>query len=106
MRSIVDDLFIRGLNDDQLRHQPEAGSNSIAWYLWHTARWQDYANTLIENDRSQVLDQQWLGRMRVPRRDVGTGMTRGECTIFNQAVDIAGLREYWTAVGGAVREVV
>ncbi len=105
VRSIVDDLFLRGLNDDQLRHQPEDGLNSIAWYLWHTARWQDYANTLIESNRSQVLNDEWLEKMRVPRRDVGTGMTRQECTVFNQAVDIAALREYWAAVGGAIREV-
>lgn len=105
VRSIVDDLFLRGLNDDQLRHQPEAGLNSIAWYLWHTARWQDYANTLIQSNRSQVLDPAWLQRMNVPRRDVGTGMTREECTIFNREVAVAGLQAYWNAVGDAVREV-
>lgn len=105
VRSIVDDLFLRGLNDDQLRHQPEAGLNSIAWYLWHTARWQDYANTLIQSNRSQVLDPAWLQRMNVPRRDVGTGMTREECTIFNREVDVAGLQAYWNAVGDSVREV-
>ena len=105
VRSIVDDLFLGGLNDDQLRHQPEAGLNSIAWYLWHTARWQDYANTLIQSDRSQVLNPAWLQRMNVPRRDVGTGMTREECTIFNREVDVAGLQAYWNAVGDPVREV-
>ena len=47
-----DTVRLRGLNDERLRHQPEAGLNSIAWYLWHTARCQDYANTLIESDRS------------------------------------------------------
>jgi hypothetical protein len=105
VRSIVDDLFLRGLNDDQLRHQPESGLNSIAWYLWHTSRWQDYANTLIKSDRCQILDSGWLQKMNVPRRDVGTGMTREECTSFNQAVDVSGLRAYWSVVGDAVREV-
>ena len=33
--------LLRGLNDYQLRHQPKEGLNSIAWYLWHTSRWQD-----------------------------------------------------------------
>jgi DinB superfamily len=105
VRSIVDDLFLRGLSDDQLRHQPNEGLNSIGWYLWHTARWQDYANTLIQHDRSQILDEEWLSRMNVPRRDVGTGMTREECTTFNQTVNIPELRAYWIAVGQAVREV-
>jgi len=105
VRSIVDDLFLGGLNDEQFRHQPAEGLNSIAWYLWHTARWQDYANTLIESGRAQVLNDQWLQRMNVKRRDVGTGMTRDECTVFNREVDVAGLRAYWNAVGDAVREV-
>lgn len=105
VRSIVDDLFLKGVTDDQMRHQPKEGLNSIAWYLWHTARWQDFANTLIETNRPQVLDKQWLARIKVSRRDVGTGMTREECTVFNESVDITGLRAYWEAVGNTVREV-
>jgi hypothetical protein len=105
VRSIVDDLFLPGLSDDQMRYQPKEGLNSIAWYLWHTARWQDYANTLIKNDRSQVLDEKWLKRMNVSRHDVGTGMTHDECTTFNETVNITELRAYWIAVGDTVREV-
>lgn len=48
VRFIVNDLFLKGLTDDQIRHQPKEGLNSIAWYLWHTSRWQDLANTLID----------------------------------------------------------
>jgi hypothetical protein len=105
VRFIVNDLFLKGLTDDQIRHQPKEGLNSIAWYLWHTSRWQDFANTLIDTSRPQVLDQQWLARIKVSRLDVGTGMTREECTGFNQSVDVPGLRAYWEAVGNAVREV-
>ena len=102
---IANNLFLSGMSDDQLRHQPAEGLNSMAWYLWHTARWQDYSNTLIDEDRSQVLDDHWLVRMKIPRRDVGTGMTREECTTFNQAVDVGELRAYASAVSEAVREV-
>jgi hypothetical protein len=106
VRSIVNDLFLKGLDDKQIRHQPKEGLNSCAWYLWHTARWQDFANTLIDNGHSQLLDDvTWLDRMNVHRRDVGTGMTREECTSFNERVNIAGVRDYWEAVGEAVRDV-
>jgi len=105
VRAIVNDMFLRGLDDDQLRHQPKEGLNSIAWYLWHTSRWQDFANTLIQENRRQVLDDSWLTRLNVSRRDVGTGMTREECTTFNQSVDVAALKAYWDAVGDAVRSV-
>jgi hypothetical protein len=30
VRAIVNDMFLRGLDDDQLRHQPKEGLNSIA----------------------------------------------------------------------------
>ena len=43
---IVNDLFLKGITDDQMRHQPKDGLNSMAWYLWHTSRWQDYAKGL------------------------------------------------------------
>ena len=105
VRTIVNDMFLRGLDDDQLRHQPKEGLNSIAWYLWHTSRWQDFANTLIQENRRQVLDDSWIVRLNVSRRDVGTGMTRDECTTFNQLVDVAAVKAYWDAVGDAVRSV-
>jgi hypothetical protein len=102
---IVSDLFLKGLSDDQIRHQPKEGLNSIAWYLWHTARWQDFANTLIAPERPQLLDEQWLERMNTSRRDLGTGMTRQDCTAFNENVNVGGVRAYWQAVGDAVRQV-
>lgn len=105
VRAIVNDMFLRGLDDDLLRHQPKEGLNSIAWYLWHTSRWQDFANTLIQENRNQVLDDSWIGRLNISRRDVGTGMTREECTTFNHSVDVGAVRAYWDAVGDAVRSV-
>ena len=105
VRSIVNDLFLKGMSDDQMRHQPKEGLNSMAWYIWHTSRWQDFANTLIAPNHRQLLDQRWLTRMNMQRRDVGTGMTREECIAFNECIDVAGVREYWEAVGNDVREV-
>jgi hypothetical protein len=41
----------------------------------------------------------------VSRRDVGTGITREECTTFNQSVDVTAVKAYWDAVGDAVCSV-
>jgi DinB superfamily len=105
VRFIVNDLFLKGLTDDQIRHQPKEGLNSIAWYLWHTARWQDFANTLLDHNQRQLLDDKWRKRMNVTRSDVGTGMTREECSAFNKDVNVSEVRAYWQAVGEAVRKV-
>ncbi len=96
---------LKGLTDEQLRYQPKEGLNSIAWLMWHTARCQDFANTLISPCREQVLNEDWLERLNLSRRDIGTGMTRAECAEFNQAVDIGALQAYCDAVAEAVREV-
>jgi hypothetical protein len=51
------------------------------------------------------LNDDWLARLNVSRRDIGTGMTREECAEFNRAVDIGALRAHCDAVAEAVREV-
>jgi hypothetical protein len=105
VRELANDHCVQGLTDEQLRYQPKEGLNSIAWMMWHTARCQDYSNILISPGRKQVLNEHWLARLNVSRRDIGTGMTREECAEFNQTIDIGALKAYCDAVAEAVREV-
>ncbi len=102
---LVNEYCIKGLTDEQLRYQPKEGLNSIAWLMWHTARGQDWGNTLISPGRRQVWNEDWMARLKVPRRDIGTGMTREECAEFNRVVHLGALRDYYDAVAEAVREV-
>ena len=98
---------VNGFSDDQLRSQPAKHQNSLAWLLWHAARWEDFALTAVDPKHPQVLHQaNWLERLNLCLRDGGTGMTPDECTEFNAQVNIAGLRDYWTAVSSKTREVV
>jgi hypothetical protein len=99
------ELCLKGLTDEQLRYQPKEGLNSIAWLMWHTARCLDWANTFIIPGHNQVLNKDWLARLNVSRRDIGTGMTREECAEFNKAVNVGALQDYFGAVAEAVREV-
>jgi len=96
---------LKGLTDDQLKYQPKEGLNSIAWLMWHTARCQDFVNTLISPGRKHVLNEEWMVRLNVARHDIGTGMTREECPEFNQAINLGALRAYCDAVAEAVRDV-
>src|SRR5713226_3140283 len=70
---LVDGLFSK-LSEAQLRGRPHPGVNTVAWLLWHSARIEDVALNRFLADRPQVLAE-WIGRLAVPRRDVGTGMT-------------------------------
>src|SRR5262249_1494721 len=105
VRLIVDEMVFRGLSDDQLRHQPRADLNSLAWLLLHASRWEHFALTALDTQHRQVLDREdWVARLNLSRRDVGTGMTTQECSDFNTQVDLTALRAYWTAVGERTRQ--
>ena len=82
--------------------------NSIAWLVWHLARFEDVGVNRLFDDRPQVLDEPaacWPQRMGVPLRDVGVGMTDGEVTDLTAAIDIAALSAYSAAVGERTRLV-
>jgi len=103
--SIIDGMVLKDMSDDQMRTPSEVGLNSLVWYLWHVSRWNDVATRVVTPKSEQVLDEQWLQRMNVARRDGGTGMTPDECTTFNAEVDPAGVRAYWGAVSERVQQV-
>jgi hypothetical protein len=57
-------------------------------------------------DRPQVLDDGWLDRLAVARRDVGTGMTDAQVDDFSARIDLDGLRSYCRAVTRATLDRV
>ena len=95
-----------GLTDDQMRVRPREDLNSLAWLLWHIARAEDIMANLIVNGRDQVLDEGWLQRLKIARRDFGIGMSKPEVADLSAKVDIAALRDYRDAVGRRTREIV
>jgi hypothetical protein len=94
------------LSDDQMRMRPGSGLNSLVWLLWHMARTEDAAVNPVVAGRDQVLDDEWMRRMNVPWRIIGTGMTDDEVTEMTKRADIASVRAYRSAVGVRTREVV
>jgi len=96
-RGLVDGLFSK-LSEAQLRGRPQPGVNTVAWLLWHSARIEDVGVNRFLSDRPQALDEGWLGRLKVPRRDVGTGMSDAEVDELSLRIDLDALRGYWEAV--------
>jgi len=95
-----------GLTDDQMRARPREDLNSLAWLMWHIARAEDIFVNPVLSGRAQVLDDAWLKRLAIPRRDFGIGMTKPEVTDLTQQIDVGALREYRDAVGRRTREIV
>jgi hypothetical protein len=103
---VLTDPAIGRLTDRQLRGRPQPGVNSVAWLLWHMARVEDVGVNRFVVDRAQVLDDGWLGRLGVARRDVGTGMSDAEVDDLSARIDLEALRGYWQAVTRRTPEIV
>jgi len=103
-KGLVDGLF-GSLSEGQLRARPHPGVNTVAWLLWHSARIEDVALNRFLSDRPQVLAE-WLERLAVPRRDVGTGMSDAEVDELSARVDLQALKGYWDAVTARTLEVI
>jgi hypothetical protein len=103
-KGLVDGLF-GSLSEAQLRARPHPGVNTVAWLLWHSARIEDVALNRFLSDRPQVLGE-WLERLAVPRRDVGTGMSDVEVEELSARIDLSALRGYWAAVTARTLETV
>ena len=101
---LVEGLFAK-LSEAQLRTRPHAGVNTISWLVWHSARIEDLAVNRFLSDRPQVLDEGWLERLAVSRRDVGTGMTDAQVDELSARIDLQGLKDYWDAVSARTLEV-
>jgi hypothetical protein len=95
-KGLVEGLF-GSLSDAQLRMRPQPGVNTVAWLLWHSARIEDVALNRFLTDQPQVLEE-WLERLAVRRRDVGTGMSDAEVDELSARIDLPALRGYWGAV--------
>jgi DinB superfamily len=100
------DRVLGGLSETDVRARPATGVNSIVWLLWHMARTEDASVNLVVAHRQQVLGDDWVRRLGVPWRHIGTGMTDDEVSELTRRADVAAVRAYREAVGRRTREVV
>ena len=94
---LIDDLLGK-LSEAQVRGRPHPGVNTVAWLLWHSARVEDVGVNRFVLDQPQVLEDGWLERLDVGRRDVGTGMRDAEVDELSARIALPALRGYWQAV--------
>jgi hypothetical protein len=104
-RALLDDLLGR-VTEAQLRRRPHPGVNTIAWLIWHAARVEDVGVNRFIVDGTQVLDDGWLDRLGVRRRDVGTGMSDVEVDELSAHIDVGALRGYCEALTRRTLDVV
>jgi len=74
--SSLENFVCNQLSEAQMRQRPDNHS-SIAFLLWHIARFEDVIINVRLHDAPEVLDREgWLARLGVERRDVGVSWTQ------------------------------
>ena len=101
--TLADRVF--DVTDEQMRVRPLPGLNSLVWLMWHMARVEDVAVSLVVAARPQVHDADWLRRMGTGLAHMGSGMTSDEVDALTAGVDVRAVRAYRAAVGQRTREV-
>jgi DinB family protein len=99
-------VVLPGLTNDEMRQHPP-DQNSVAWLVWHTARWQDVITSSWIADQPQVLDRQsFTTRIDAPSRVIGTGMTFDEAAALSKRIDVEAAVSYWDAVVASTKSIV
>lgn len=107
VRRVVNGLVLSGLDDDALRRHPAGEQNSLAWLLWHAARYEDVViNTWLLGGPQVFDDGEWFDKLGTRTRHVGTGTGNAEARRLSATVDLAALRGYWAAVSDRTGEAL
>ena len=101
-----DDALWEGLEEAAARRVPPKGEHSIAWAIWHMARCEDLAMSLLVGGLPQVLDAAWLRALGVEAQDTANTWDAAAITAFSDVVDLQALRGYRSAVGRQTQTIL
>ncbi len=101
------DYLWKVVPSELMRVRPQPKVNSLAWNLWHISRVEDAGLNRFVADRHQILDEgNWMARLHLPWRDVGTGMNLAEVDELDRQIDLDALHDYSKAVQARTIEIV
>lgn len=91
-------LFTK-LTEEQLRRQPTATMNSVAWNIWHLLRIEDITLNRFVANRPQVhTSGNWQARLDIPFGHMGTAMSIEDVTALSQQINLNELANYQQAI--------
>lgn len=89
-----------GLDEETVRTIPPKGEHSIAWCLYHLARIEDTALSIVMAEVPMLLDEDdWANRLDVPYRDSGNEMPPADIALLSEQINVGALKAYRVAVG-------
>lgn len=88
---------VEDLDEGELRWRPERGPQSIAWHLWHAARWDDHMIGRLGGDEiwsTEGLQESWgwPADLELGQESAGTGLddAAAESLEFPPKADLVG----------------
>jgi hypothetical protein len=102
----LEDAVLEDITENQMRSIVAGCPHSVAWIIWHMTRCEDITMNLLVAGCPQVLNDRWLGRMKVAVCDTGNTMNEQEIADFSHAINIKALRAYRVAVGRRTQAIV
>ena len=96
--TMLDKLWT-GLQDSDFAIMPTEKDATIAWNIWHITRIEDITANILIAGANQILNEEWLAKLRVKTTDTGNAMTDDQIIDFSKSVDIDQLKNYRMAVG-------
>lgn len=103
--TILDKLW-DGLEKSALGIMPTEKDVTIAWNIWHITRIEDLTANILISGGEQILNDQWLKKIRTSVTDTGNAMTDDEIISFSREIDPCELRNYRVAVGERTKSIL
>ena len=82
---------VHGLTPDQLAFRPDAGSNSIAWLVWHLTRVEDDHLAAVAGAEQVWTSGGWYQRFALPFAPEATGYGHRPEEVASVAVESGGV---------------
>lgn len=100
------DRICDGLQEKDYAIMPTEEDVTIAWNIWHITRIEDLTINMLVNRSEQVLNSEWLARLKTDVTDTGNAMTDDEIMDFSRQVSPDELLKYRIAVGKQTRKIL
>ncbi|KTD86205.1 hypothetical protein [Paenibacillus etheri] len=104
------DAVIKKLDEQTFRKYPVNLSdtkNSIAWHLWHSARLEDMAmSILVADDQQALYSGNWFEKMNTRFTHSGNEMSEEEIAELSSSINFESLLAYKTVVGKQTRQII
>ncbi|MDF2943309.1 MAG: hypothetical protein K0S01_2167 [Herbinix sp.] len=101
----MDEIW-KDLEDKAFRTMPTIKDDTVAWNIWHITRIEDLTSNILINNQKQVLDEDWLKKLKVTVKDTGNAMNDEEIINFSEQIDRTALYEYRNAVGLRTKQII